>query len=233
MTELIKIRLNNDELWTAMSALEFLMRMHLGQYDEINWYLRLNSGNLEKDEEVKEKERYALLSSLRNIILPDLAGINLSGSYGIYGGKVNPAAVDAYDLLQTIRYAESWYRVPEGGTTVNFSPPHIAGKFPKAEVIMSGKRSMGSAKINLDIKQVELMKEAAILYHHLTEQNFEELFRTLSGENEAVNIIASHLNETKIDSVSKTEARKVAGLVNTLNLVLEYAPEENHVEDPK
>jgi len=81
------IILESEYISTAVNSLDLYSRIFMGQYDHLNWELRLHA-IYEKDNwsevEHKEEARKTLLMELRNIILPDLQKMGWNASYGIW-----------------------------------------------------------------------------------------------------------------------------------------------------
>lgn len=188
----MRIILENEYISTAISSLDLYSRIFIGQYDHLNWEMRLNA-IYEKDTwseiEHKEEVRKTLLMELRNIILPDLQKMGWNASYGIWNFyKNDPRAIDAYDLQQSIRYVDAWFRKPEGDITRNFDKPWIRGRYPEAKVSISGTKEEYKMDIELLPEQFEVLEEAAAVYLHFQKGEFEKLFSVYTDKPEALAI---------------------------------------------
>lgn len=119
--------LKGEEIQTAINALDFYSRIHIGQFKEVLEVLRWNS-KMPTDFDI-ENDITKELRIIREMIYPEL-GPCLEGSYGIFNPKVQNTAGLAYNMYQVIRYYYSYALHPEGGYTVDFNSPVATGSDP-------------------------------------------------------------------------------------------------------
>ena len=179
------------KIQTAIKSLEIYSRIFMGQYDHLNWEIRLNAifdkANW-KDVERKEDARKTYLREIRDLVFPDLADYDFYASRGIWNEKNDPRAIDAYDMQQTIRYVDSWFRVPEGGIGRNFDVPWIRGRFPEVKAVIVGNKDDYCMKIELLPEQFEILKEAAAVYLYLNQGEMLKLFSVYTNNPKALEI---------------------------------------------
>lgn len=191
----MKIKLDNQQIQCAINTLDFYSRIWIGQYDHINWEWRFSAaasaGNdenwrvVERNEQVRE----ILFTQLRDITMPDLVGIGLNGSRGIWNfDKNDPRAIDAYDLQQCIRHDDSWHRIPEGGWTRNFDKPWIRGRYPAPVITIDGNKEKYVMVIDLTDDQANIMLDAAKIYVHMTKGELAEMFKYYTNNSEALKL---------------------------------------------
>ena len=185
------IKLSNRDVSTAIKSLDIYGRIFIGQYDHINWEIRLNAP-FNKDEwrqfEEKEHEREAILVAIKKLVLPNQAALGFYGSNGIWNEENDPRAIDAYDLQQTIRYSDAWKRFPEGGVTRNFDEPWIRGRYPKVSIEIVGDAKKYEMTIELLPEQYEIMVEAAKVYQYLYKGKFKKMFSLYTDNPKALSL---------------------------------------------
>ena len=97
----MRIVLSKENVAAAIRALDLYSRIFIGQYDHLNWDIRLNADEKKiswKEIERAEIMRTYMFKKIRDIIIPDLAHFDLYASHGIWNDKNDPRAIDAYDL---------------------------------------------------------------------------------------------------------------------------------------
>lgn len=135
-----------------------------------------------------EEIRNMLLKRLRDEVIPDLAGLGLNGSHGIWNFEKNdPRAIDAYDLQQCIRHDDSWHRIPEGGITRNFDKPWIRGRYPAITTQIAGDEKEYTMEIELLPEQFQIMLDAAKVYLHFTRGELRDLFSFFTENKDLLN----------------------------------------------
>jgi hypothetical protein len=120
----VRIAFNERSLNIIIDALDFYIRMHLGQYDSIDRKLKMYYFDSEYDFTRRE-----LYTAARSIMFKntDIECWGLEGSLGIYTDITDMRGKNAYDIQQCIRHSLAWCKRPEGGNAVDFNPPLISG----------------------------------------------------------------------------------------------------------
>ena len=164
----MEIVLTKHQVSTAIDALDLYSRIFIGQYDHLNWDIRLNAEvkkNEWKEFEDAEIKRSFVFKKIRDIIIPDLKYFDLYASHGIWNfDKNDPRAVDAYDMQQTIRHKAAWFVRPEGGVGVHFNEPWIRGRYPKVKAEITGTKRDYQMRIELFPEQFRILQEAAQVF---------------------------------------------------------------------
>ena len=187
----MRIVLSKENVAAAIRALDLYSRIFIGQYDHLNWDIRLNADEKKiswKEIERAEIMRTYMFKKIRDIIIPDLAHFDLYASHGIWNDKNDPRAIDAYDLQQTIRFTDAWFRRPEGGIGVYFSKPWIRGRYPEVKVEITGTRSDYQMMIDLLPEQFMILKEASEVFLHAQCQEFEKMFAMITDDQKALEL---------------------------------------------
>lgn len=188
----MKIVFTKDDVPAVIRALDLYSRIFIGQYDHLNWDIRLNADEKKiswKEIESAEIMRTFLFKEIRDIIIPDLAHFELYASHGIWNFDRNdPRAIDAYDLQQTIRFVDAWFRRPEGGIGVCFSKPWIRGRYPEVKAEVTGTRSDYHMTIELLPEQFVILKEAAEVFLHAQCQEYEKMFAMFTNDQKALEL---------------------------------------------
>ena len=188
----MKIVFTKDDVPAVIRALDLYSRIFIGQYDHLNWDIRLNADEKKiswKEIESAEIMRTFLFKEIRDILIPDLAHFDLYASHGIWNFERNdPRAIDAYDLQQTIRFTDAWFRRPEGGISVYFSKPWIRGRYPEVKVEITGTRSDYQMTIELLPEQFVILKEAAEVFLHAQCQEYEKMCAMFTNDQKALEL---------------------------------------------
>lgn len=180
--------LTGSEIDTALKALEMYIALHLGRYRDISTLYRFDCESEQYEEAIAyERGRENILLLIGNRLMPDLAMFSLkSANRGIYQDLVDDRARDAYDLLQVIRYADAWYRRPEGGNEVTFMKPSFSGRYEPPyckTVAVEGKETLN---VSLCEEQMEILKEAAVVYCQLLSGQMRQVFGFFTTDTEAL-----------------------------------------------
>ena len=187
----MKIVFTKEDVPVVIRALDLYSRIFIGQYDHLNWDIRLNADEKKiswKEIERAEIMRTYMFKKIKDIIIPDLAHFDLYASHGIWNDKNDPRAIDAYDLQQTIRFTDAWFRRPEGGIGVHFSKPWIRGRYPEVKVEITGTRSDYQMMIDFLPEQIVILKEAAEVFLHAQCQEYEKMFEMFTDDKNALGL---------------------------------------------
>ena len=187
----MRIVLSKENVAAAIRALDLYSRIFIGQYDHLNWDIRLNADEKKiswKEIERAEIMRTFMFKKIRDILIPDLAHFELYASHGIWNDKNDPRAIDAYDMQQTIRFTDAWFRRPEGGIGVYFSKPWIRGRYPEVKVEITGTRSDYQMMIDLLPEQFVILKEASEVFLHAQCLEFEKMFAMFTDDKKALGL---------------------------------------------
>lgn len=104
--------LRGDEVSDVISSLDTYSRIWMGQFDHIDFALRMYRFRT-YSERGESRMCEDLLTGMRALFLPELAGRGQMASLGIWSDEVNELAVCAYDMQQVIRHDWSWFEEPE------------------------------------------------------------------------------------------------------------------------
>ena len=188
----MRIVLSKENVAAAIRVLDLYSRIFIGQYDHLNWDIRLNADEKKiswKEIEGAEIMRTFIFKEIRDIIIPDLAHFELYASHGIWNFDGNdPRAIDAYDMQQTIRFTDAWFRRPEGGIGVYFSKPWIRGRYPEVKAEITGNRNDYQMTVMLLPEQFMILKEAAEVFLHAQCQEFEKMFAMFTDDQKALEL---------------------------------------------
>ena len=124
--------MNEEQARITVAALDFSMRVWLGQWREIiESCMKYEPEKLDEWCERRD-DAEAMLLQARKIVMPELTG--WGHSYGVYN---RPETERLYNVLLSVRSCIAYHKKPEGGDTVNFHRPmamYIAEEMPKCEV---------------------------------------------------------------------------------------------------
>ncbi|WP_165045512.1 hypothetical protein [Adlercreutzia sp. ZJ138] len=173
---LAEVVLENDEVSILMNALDTYSRIWVGQYDHIEWELRMLSPAPEEYNLKKSVRREAWLR-MREYVLPELSSMPLSASLGIWNEHTNDRGQTAYDIVQVVRHARAWHKNPEGGIERDFDRPWIHGSLPPIQCSCEGKGDSLLTTLVLTSAHAFLMTDALSVLSSIIQQN---LFETMS-----------------------------------------------------
>jgi hypothetical protein len=132
-----RLEMNEKQARVTVAALDFSMRVWLGQWREIiECCMKFEPEKLDEWCERRDEAETVLLQA-RKIIMPELTGCG--HSYGVYN---RPETERLYNVLLAVRSCLAYHEHPEGGYTVNFRKPmaiHVNEEMPKCEVVDDGK----------------------------------------------------------------------------------------------
>lgn len=100
----LSVDLNATQVGALLESLDFYSRMWMGQYEEVEWRMRFTAHDLqiiEADQPLRERKWL----KMRNLVLPELKGMGLSVSYGIWNPEVSDRAQSAHDMKRVIGHA--------------------------------------------------------------------------------------------------------------------------------
>ena len=103
---------------TVALACEFYARVKFGQFNEIQHLTVWPNGDNDPTFGDRLQACEEALNAAKKAAYPELSGPG--HSYGV--GRFRDADT-AWNAYQAIRYMHAWHEHPEGGTTINFSPP--------------------------------------------------------------------------------------------------------------
>ena len=188
--QLMEVAFGNEEVRTLMSALDTYMRIWMGQYDHIEWTLRMLTSELDKLE-LNESDRKQAWLLMRDLILPELSGMPLGASHGIWGKHTDDRAQIAYDILQVVRHARAWHKNPKGGTGRDFSKPWIHGSLPPAQCTCEGEDESLLTTLVLTPAHAALMADAVSVLSSVINQNLVEVMSHYTMNEKALSIARS------------------------------------------
>lgn len=126
------LTMNEEQAQTVLSALDFYMRMRIGQWDELRMLcFQAPIDNISKyrmlSDTIDEK-----LFEVRQIVMPELTR---GASFGVYKFENTERA---FNVLKAIRSARAWHRNPKGGYERIYDRPmaiHVREEMPQCEVV--------------------------------------------------------------------------------------------------
>lgn len=127
-----RLEMNEEQARTVIAALDFWMRMRLGQWRElaelcIDW----EPGHIEENC-LQRDELEDALSDARKIVMPDLPR---NASWGVYKFENTERA---FNILKAVRSCIAWHNNPQGGYEVIYDRPfaiNVTEEMPKCEVV--------------------------------------------------------------------------------------------------
>ena len=131
-----RLEMNEKQARTVIDALDFFMRMRIGQWDELRklcWVFGNIAGTQEyetKRDAIDEK-----LMEARQIAMPELTR---NASWGVY--KFNNTE-RAFNILKAVRSCIAWHNNPKGGYGVIYDRPlaiNVMEEMPNCEVVDDG-----------------------------------------------------------------------------------------------
>jgi len=110
---------NEDQARTVVAALDFWIRMRIGQWKElVDLCLHFDKENIEEWCQRRD-EAELLIMGVRDKVMPELRD---NAFYGVFRF---PETERALNLLKAVRSAIAWHNKPEGGWTVDFDRPMV------------------------------------------------------------------------------------------------------------
>lgn len=134
-----RLEMNEEQARTVIAALDFWMRMRIGQWDELaDLCIECDYQNeddfsaySEKRDEVRKR-----LFQARQIAMPELTR---NASWGVYKFE---STERAFNILKSVRSAIAWHYNPQGGYEVIYDRPraiNVTEKMPVCEVVDDGR----------------------------------------------------------------------------------------------
>lgn len=208
MIQNIELILQGSLINTAISSLDLYIRIHLGQFDSIGWLYQMNTEKYLTEDE--KSERDAMLLRLRNAVFPDLYHLPFNGSRGISNEKNSPKALDAYNLKCIIRSTIAWYHHPEGGYTVDFDYPFLAGRCRNAVCNAAQQNGVDIIYLKVCSEQFCIMIDAAAVYKAVVKGDLLEAMRYYTKDVEALRMaeqsntkLPQQLRKSCVDAAQK------------------------------
>ena len=131
-----RLEMNEKQARTVIDALDFFMRMRIGQWDELRklcWVFGNIAGTQEyetKRDAIDEK-----LMEARQIAMPELTR---NASWGVYKFENTERA---FNILKAVRSCIAWHNNPKGGYGVIYDRPlaiNVMEEMPNCEVVDDG-----------------------------------------------------------------------------------------------
>lgn len=182
----MEIKCTGQELGSIITALDFAVRMWIGQYDHIEDVIRWNK-DAEAVWDMEEFVRPILLDA-RNLVFPELKDFSYYGSYGVHNPNRPVKGAIAYDMYQEFRFRQSYFQHPEGGWTVNFDKPLWCAddpcERPTASLFVENGQDM--AILGVCREQKDIICDALNAYASLLGTNLVGMFRVFTDNEEAL-----------------------------------------------
>ena len=186
----MSVDLIDDEIGICINALDFYNRMYIGQYDQIDWGIRMRLISTEKYRE-GEYTRRKLYEAVRSIIMKDtrIAEYNLDASLGIWSDQTDDRAKSSYDMQQIMRYRAAYCRSPEGGTTIDFREPLIEGSLPEIGCVCRQEDEHMIETVSINNDHAGIMDDALCIYSLLHRHNVKGIFKYFTDDPVAREIV--------------------------------------------
>lgn len=146
-TAKITITMNVDQAYVLMGAMEFYARIHIGQFDHLEWTFinhDLRRDFIWRDQDNRDELRKHL-NAARDIIFPELSKLGRGASHGIHSTEIVEGAHDAWDIYQSVRRALAIHRNPNpkgiDRWSVSYDKPYGISKknpLPVVEMVPEG-----------------------------------------------------------------------------------------------
>ena len=184
----MQIKCTDQDLSATLIALDFAIRMWIGQYDKIEEVMRWNKDVDSID--VAGSVR-PLIHRARNAVFPELTHIGYYGSFGVFNPERPAKGAVAYDMYQEFRYRQAYYHHPEGGGTVNFQTPLWCKDDPYQRPAASLCKEDGKDMAVLIVckEQKDIIVEALRAYALLLETKLVDMLRIFTDNEEALELM--------------------------------------------
>ena len=130
-----KLEMNEKQARTVIAALDFLMRMRIGQWDELaDLCIECDYQNDNDFSEYMDKRDEVIkrLFQARQIAMPELTR---GASWGVYKFENTERA---FNILKAVRSCIAWHNNPQGGYEVIYDRPkaiNVTEEMPTCEVV--------------------------------------------------------------------------------------------------
>ena len=124
----LSVKVNFKEIQDNIRYLDFYSRLLIGQYDRIPEMMGCSICSAD----VYPHLRAALLE-LRQAFIPDLTGMGIYASNGIWSSYSPDRAIKAYDLQQALRFQISWHTSAKSSFTSDYKTPFFHGDWKITE----------------------------------------------------------------------------------------------------
>ena len=130
-----KLEMNEKQARTVIAALDFLMRMRIGQWDELaDLCIECDYQNDNDFSEYMDKRDEVIkrLFQARQIAMPELTR---GASWGVYKFENTERA---FNILKAVRSCIAWHNNPQGGYEVIYDRPraiNVTEEMPRCEVV--------------------------------------------------------------------------------------------------
>lgn len=130
-----RLEMNEEQARTVIDALDFWMRMRIGQWEELtDLCLEPTPDSFKAIEKYYENRETAneKLFEARRIVMPELTK---NASWGVYKF---PETERAFNVMKAVRSCIAWHKNPNGGYLVIYDKPmavNVTEPMPKCEAI--------------------------------------------------------------------------------------------------
>lgn len=135
------LEMNEKQARTVIAALDFWMRMRIGQWDELADlciecdYQNENDFSAYRDKRDELRNR---LFQARQIAMPELTR---NASWGVYKFENTERA---FNIFKAVRSCIAWHNNPQGGYEVIYDRPqaiNVTEEMPRCEVVEDGNKN--------------------------------------------------------------------------------------------
>ena len=144
----VTITMSIDQAYYVTNALELHARLHIGQFDNLDWEFLTHGKEREfwRDQVQRDELRYHL-ERARDIIFPELKQLGSGASHGIFNqSSIGETAHVAWDMYQCVRYQLAYYRNPTPDPvhewSVSFNKPMQSSEMHKLPIVTIMKKGI-------------------------------------------------------------------------------------------
>ena len=216
------IILNNDDITECINALDFYIRMYLGQYNNIDLTMAMNlEGEDMRKFRADRFTREKLYTAIRSRVFKDtdISEWELNGSLGIWCDETSDNAKCAYDILQMLRYNRANTCHPEGGFSVDFNTPLIKGSLPVIECICKKENDIVTETVRFNYEHFRIIDDALRVYYYFKNVEIMDIFKYYTDDSISIKIVSIVQELYKGVHMDK----KYSDIINNLRLKFMYA----------
>lgn len=180
---------DSDKLGMIITALDFSVRMWIGQYDNIEDIMRWHK-EVTAESGIDDEVGHMLLK-VRNVVFPEIADYGYYGSHGVYNPKRPIQGGVAFDMYQEFRTKHAYFLHPEGGWTREFDKPLWCKDDPYDRPAASLYRDGDTTVATLTIckEQKDILVKSLKAYSLLLSTKLTDMLRIFTDNKEALDLM--------------------------------------------